>query len=400
MAGATVAIPGSISALETNPAGLTMTMGSVSAQINSSETRDRTVNGSDSKPIMNRQGGLAVVPGNWGYAITYYTPSYEGGSYTSPTTGRTSDYEVSIRQLRFSVARSFLNKRLSLGLNFNIDHATRVAGAEDSSATDFSYKLGAIYHLRNHFLVGMSYTPPQDIGDGLARSGGNDLPGFAQPIKTPMILTIGTGWIPNRYFSLGFSVATVGTTSNSALLRDQNKPVGEYLTLQPRMGASYMIAEYKWVRISTAVGAYYETPRIKEAPNRLHGTFALQVNPWFLNIGFGLDEAERYNNLTFSVGIDIVRTARTLKIIPKDTMPPRNGFWPEPFPVRADGLPPALTEGEKKEFSSPSVGDVGTIIEEIPKNIENTLKGEPIPSEIREMKENQKVRKPMTRKKH
>lgn len=389
MANATVAIPGSISSLETNPAGLTMTMGSVSAQINSNEMRDRTITGVESK-IQSNQWGLSLVPGEWGFALTYYTPSFEGGTYQSPNTGQNNDYEVSLKQVRFLAARSLFKKKLSLGVSFEIDRAIRDLSDETNNATDLSYKLGAIYHVKNHFLIGASYSPPQDIGDSLPRSGNSTLPGFAQPIRTPMILTVGTGWIPNRFFSVGFSIAAVGTTKDTALLRDESRIVGEHFTLQPRLGASYVIAQYDHVKISTAVGTYYETPRIDGIPRQLHGTFAFQVNPWFMNLGLGFDRADRYNNVTFSVGVDIVRAARTLKMIPKDSVPPKNGFWPEPLKVEADGLPDALTAGEVKKYSSPSVGDVSTIISEIPKNIENTLKGKPTASELRELKNNRK----------
>lgn len=386
MANATVAIPGSISSLESNPAGLTMTMGSVSAQINSNEMQDRSITGAEGKKIQSNQWGVAVVPGDWGYSLAYYTPNFEGGSYVSPNTGRSTDYEVTLKQLRFSLSHAVLKKRLSLGASFEINHAIRNVSTSDYGATDFSFKLGAIYHIRNHFLVGICYAPPQDIGDSQPRSGNPELPGFAQPIRTPMLLNVGSGWIPNRFFSLGFSVMAVGTTHNTALLRDENRVVGERFTLQPHVGASYLIAEYKHLKISTAMGSYYENPRIEGVPHRLHGTFAFQVNPGFMNVGFGVDRAERYKNVIFSIGIDIVRAARALKMIPKDSVPPLGGFWPDPMKIGADGLPETLTAGEAKEFASPSLGDVGTIISEIPENIGNTLQGKPTASEVREEK--------------
>jgi len=393
MANATVAIPGSISALETNPAGLTMTMGNVSAQVNSNEMRDPEITGSQSAGIHNNHWGLAVIPGNWGYALTYYTPSFEGGNYTSPNTGRESDYEVSLKQLRGSLSRAFFKKKLSIGATLELTRGVRNISSQEYGATDLTFKLGAIYHLKNHFLIGASYAPPQSIGDSLPISGSPELPGFAQPIRTPSILTLGTGWIPNRFFSLGLSVSAVGTTENTALFRDESRMVGQHFTLQPRFGASYVIAQYDFIKISTAAGTYYESSRTESSPNRVHGTFAFQVNPWFLNVGIGFDRAERYNNSIFSIGIDIVRAARTLKMIPKETVTAITGVWPNPMKVEADGLPDTLTSGEEKEYASPSVSDVGTIIREIPKNIENTLKGKPLDSEVREKNSRKKRKK-------
>ena len=130
MAGATVAIPNSISSIETNPAGLTMTMGSVTAQINSNELEDPTITGQDQKKIRSSQWGLTVTPGDWGYAITYYTPNFEGGDYISGNTGRQAEYEVSLKQLRLSVSHSLLNKRLSIGASAEINHAIRTTNFE------------------------------------------------------------------------------------------------------------------------------------------------------------------------------------------------------------------------------------------------------------------------------
>lgn len=400
MANAGVAIPGSISSLETNPAGLTMTMGSVSAQINSNEMQDRGITGSSERKVRSSLWGLAVIPNDWGYSITSYSPSFEGARYTSKLTGNPNDIEVSHRQVRLSVARAMMNHRLSLGFSLQMDQATREISGENFGATGASFKIGAIYHVRNHFLLGASFSPKQELGSSDANSGNPQLPGFAQPIRTPMLLNVGAGWMPNRYFSVGLAVVAVGKTENTALLRDESKTVGGSFTFQPRIGASYTIAQYKFIKVSTALGAYYEDPRTEGVPKRIHSTFAFQVNPYFMNVGFGIDRAERFNNLTFSIGIDIVRTLRTFKVIPSDSVPPLNGFWPKPLEVKADGLAETLTYGETKDFSGPSVGDVKSIIEEIPANISNQLKGELTEFEKREkIKEAQPKQKGKRRKK-
>jgi hypothetical protein len=377
MAGATVAIPTSISSLESNPAGLTMTMGSVTAQINSNDMEDRTIAGAGQKKIQSNQWGVTVTPGDWGYALTYYTPNFEGGSYTSPNTGRTSEYEISLKQLRLSASRSLFRKKLSLGLSFEVNHALRKLGTEEHAATDLSYNLGAIYHVRRHFLVGVSYSPAEEIGGGIVGSGIPELQAYAQPVRKPMLLTVGTGWIPNRFFKAGFSVGLVGSTKNTALLRDQSITVGDGTTLQPRLGASYVIAEYDHLKIASAAGTYYETSRVSGIPNRLHGTASVQVNPYFINLGIGVDRATDFNNLFISIGFDIVRGLRTFDIIPKEPIPSANGFWPAPLEKSADGLPDALTVGERKTHSAPSAEEVGEIIENIPTNIENKISGKP-----------------------
>lgn len=398
MAGATVAIPNSVSSIETNPAGLTMTMGSVTAQINSNEMEDKTITGSGQKKIRSNQWGLTVTPGDWGYALAYYTPNFEGGTYQSQNTGQASEYEVSLKQLRFSVAHSLMDKKLSVGASIELNHAIRNVGELEYGATDFSYRLGAIYHIRNHFLIGASYSPPQEIGNSIIGSGSPDLPGFAQPIRTPMLLNVGAGWIPNRFFDAGFSILLVGSTKDTALLRDQNLTVGEGLTLQPRLGASYIIGQFDHLKISAAMGTYYETSRVEGEPNRLHFTSALQVNPWFVNLGAGVDRATNYNNFFISVGFDFVRGLRTFEIIPKEPVPALDGFWPKPFLKQSDGLSDALTVGEAKKYSGPSAGDVQKIIENIPARIGDKFRAKPSVPDPQLSKPEKKVKKKSRRK--
>jgi hypothetical protein len=386
MAGATVAIPDSVTALETNPAGLTMTMGSVTAQINSNEATDRRLTGSDKIKVRSTQWGLTATPNKWGYAVAYYSPSYEGGHYISPVTSTAQNYEVSTKKLRFSVSRGLMKRRLSVGAGVELNRGIRKVGELSDDATGVSFQLGAIYHVRKHYLIGMSFSPAQELGSNTGGTGGGQMPGFARPIRSPMLLNVGAGWIPNRYFSFGLSVIAVGTTEDTALLQDQSVTVGDRFTLQPRMGVSYILGEYKNLRISTAAGTYYEMSRIAGTANRLHGTFSFQVKPWFVNAGVGIDRAEHYNNIFLSVGFDIVRTLRTFNIIPREPVPPLRGFFPPPTRVSADGLPDGLTAGEDREFGSPSVGDVKDIIENIPANIENKFKGEPSEQEKEEAK--------------
>jgi long-subunit fatty acid transport protein len=377
MAGATVAIPDSVTALDTNPAGLTMTMGSVTAQINSNEASDRRLTGSEQIKVRSTQWGLTATPNKWGYAVAYYSPSYEGGHYISPVTGNAQHYEVSKKKLRLSVSRGMLKRKLSVGLGVELNRGIRRIGELSDDATGVSFQAGVLYHVKKHFLVGASFSPATEIGSNTGGGGAGELPGFARPIRSPALLNVGAGWIPNRYFSFGFSVIAVGTTEDTALLQDQSVTVGDRFTLQPRAGLSYILGEYKNLRISTAAGTYYEMSRTAGHSNRLHGTFSFQVKPWFVNAGIGVDRAEHYNNVFLSIGFDIVRTLRTFNIIPRDSVPPLNGFFPRPTRVSADGLPDGLTAGEYREFESPSVGDVKDIIENIPTNIENKFKGEP-----------------------
>lgn len=399
MAGATVAVPYSIGALEANPAGLAMTMGSVSAQIYSTEMTDRAVTGSDRRTITNREGGLSLAPNEWGYSIALYAPNSEEGDYQSPNTGTSDTYDVALKQLRFAVARSFLDRKLSVGAGVNLNLATRELGGQSYGGTKLSPIFGAIYHWRKHILFGASVSPGYDVGGSDPASGGAAMPGFAQPIRMPSLLTVGAGWMPNRFLTAGFSVTGAGKTSETGLLRDQGDTVGDAFTLQPRFGANYTLGEFRNFKFSAAAGTYYEATRTETIPNRLHGTFAFQVNAWFANVGLGVDEAERYHNFIFGIGIDLVRTFRLFGLIPKDTVPPYRGVFPPPLELEADGMPDGLTAGERKRFQAPSVGDVKKIVEEIPENIGSKLKGEPTIPEKQEAAEAERAKNPPKAKK-
>lgn len=397
MAGATVAVPNSVSSLESNPAGLTMTMGSVTAQINSGEMEDKTITGSNTK-LQDTQWGLTVTPGNWGYSVAYYSPVFEGGNYTSPNTGQSSEYEASLKQVRLAVSH-LVSKKLSVGFGLDFYRALRNIGEDKYSSMDLNYKIGAIYHVRKHILVAATFSPEQEIGNSVLSSGGAEMPGFAKPIQIPLVLTVGLGWIPNRFFTTGFSMSAVGATRNTGLLRDQNITVGNRVTLQPKIGASYVIGQYDNLKIQASVGTYYETSRVDGEPNRLHGTGALSVNPYFANLGIGLDKATRFTNFFVSIGVDIVRFVRTFDIIPPEPVPALNGFYPPAFEIKADGLPEPLTRDEEKEFAAPSASDVTDILKNVPQNIENKFEGKPSVQELKQNEDELKAKRRKARRK-
>jgi hypothetical protein len=397
MSGATVAVPNSVSNLESNPAGLTMTMGSVTAQINSGEVEDNTITGSNTK-LQDSQWGLTVTPGNWGYSVAYYSPAFEGGSYTSPNTGQASEYEASLKQVRFAVSH-LVTKRLSVGFGLDFYRAIRNVGEDKYSSMDLNYKIGAIYHVGNHILVAATFSPEQEIGNSVFSSGAAEMPGFAKPIMIPLVLTTGVGWIPNRFFTAGFALSAVGATKNTALLRDENISVGNRLTLQPKIGASYVLGQYDHLKIQVSVGSYYETSRVDGESNRFHGTGSLSVNPYFANLGIGIDKAVKYNNFFVSIGVDIVRLVRTFDIIPPDPVPALGGFYPKPFEISADGLPEPLTRDEEKEFAAPSASDVTDIIKNVPKNIENKFEGKPSVQEQKQKEDELRAAKRKKRRK-
>jgi len=351
MAGATVALPNTISAVEANPAGLAMTLPSVSAQINSYSVQQPELNRSG-EAVKEYQWGLGANLPPWGFALSYYSTASE----------KVGSSEIDIRQFRMGVGR-LLGKRLAVGFNFEVHKADREFNGNTYNAGKIGWRLGVLYKLKDHWILGASYAPALIID-----AGAEDTPssGFNQAIEEPQIVSFGVGFLPNRFFKAGFSVLAVGGTERTTLLFDQNIPYGQRFTLQPRVGASYVLAEYNWIKAEFATGSYLEVSRIGGQSDRLHFTFGLEVNPWFINTGVGSDLSSHYKNFSASLGIDIVRTARFFGIIPKDPVPPYQGVLPSMTRISNDGLPSGFTQGEKQKIAQPSVKDVQKIIQQIP----------------------------------
>ncbi len=375
MAGATVATPISISAAEGNPAGYGMLTGSISAQINKISLGDTRLQRSG-EPIDSSQWGLGVSPSHQGYSLSYYSPQTESGTYASPNTGDTVKTEVSLKELRLTTARAFFDDHLALGISLELLKAVRELNSASSNAYGLSYQVGALYRLPYHILLGGSFSPQARVSPASNPDSQNIMPGFNRAVVRPLLATGGAGWIPNRFFKIGASLTYAGATDNTALLADQTVITGATATWVPRLGASYVVAEYTNFKVEGALGSYYDSSRLSDSSNRVHVTAGLEANPYFINLGTGIDIADGYKNIMLSVGIDIVRTARAFDIIPKDPVPAINKRWPDAFTILPDGLPEGLTRGEERKFGSTNVQQVEKIIEDVPGNISKRVSGE------------------------
>lgn len=373
MGGATVAFPSSIAAAQINPAGFAMVTASLSAQIVKNTKEDLHVQKS-SNQSSNQQWGLGVNPSPWGFGILYYTPTTENGNYQSPNTGNNLETEITVKEVRIAVAHAFFENKFSIGASFGIAKAFRTLGPYEFNETSFDFEVGVLYCLPQHFILGASFIPQNTIQTSDSKPLQNEMPGFDQHVIVPAQTTAGVAWVPNRFFKTGFSLTYVSTIPNAGLLSDQSKTVGAYPILQPRLGASYVLAEYPNFKIEYAFGGYFEPSRIAGESNRLHGTMGLEVQPWFINTGIGFDLASNYKNVMLGLTIDIVRTARALEIIPPDPVPPYGGFFPPMFRVMADGLPAGMTKGEPSSAAPPNLGEIQEIIYDIPKRIKNRIK--------------------------
>lgn len=372
MAGATIAIPRSISAAEFNPASFAMTLESIKASLNSNTIRDDHIHAKNKYDTS--QWGLGISPSPWGFGFTFFTPSAEVGTYTSPNTLNTVEAEVRVRQYRLSIARMF-GKKLSLGLSVGISQMSQTLGDMNVKTAAPAVRFGALYKLQNLWIIGASLSPRIDIGPPNDPPYQQDMPGFFNSVMVPVVGSAGVGWVPNQFFRAGFGLTVVGKSRNAALLGDENALIGEHITFQPSLGASYVIQEHRFLRTEVSAGTYFETSRISGRSSRLHGTFGIDLTPWFLTTGLAFDLSAGYSNVLFVVGIDVIRTLRTFDLVPQPALKPYNGFFPKPTEVSADGLPAGLAKGEKQTVPSENLGSVKELIKEIPARLEKKLDG-------------------------
>jgi hypothetical protein len=382
MAGATVALPASISAAQTNPAGYALETGSVSAQINRITVYDMRIQ-PDGQPIDSSQWGFAASPPPWGFSITYYSPITENANYLSPLSGNSDLTEVSIKELRVNVSRTFFDSQLALGISGELVKAVREIGPYSYDSEVPSFMLGALYRLPKHIVLGAGYIPPLTIGPNSNDYPQPEMVGFNRSVLRPSEVDLGVGWVPNRFFKIGLQATYAGDTTNTALLADQTVETGGHPTWVPRLGESYVIADFKNFKSEWAVGTYYETSRLSGQSDRTHLTTGLDVNPWFINLNAGFDLASDYRNFMMGIGIDIVRTLRFFDIIPNDPTPHYDGVLPAPMEISADGFPDAMTPGEYRVAPSTSLGAVVDIIAEGPKNIADKFAGRPTLVQLR-----------------
>jgi len=386
MAGATVAVPDSLSGAEANPAGFAMTVTSISAQISSNTTRDPHIQQSGNDTYNTNQWGLAVSPPPWGFGMNYSVPSIESGDYVSPNTGHDLKTEVSVEAFRVGVAHAFFQSKLSLGIDIGFSSATRNLGPYSFGGTALNTEFGALYRLHDRILIGASFQPGSTIKPSGSAQTQTELPGFNQAILMPSVFAVGVAWVPNRFFKLGTDLHIVGTTPNSALLANENEIVGASWTLQPRLGGSYRFAEFKNFTLEYQLGTYFETSRIEGVSDRLHGTTSLEMTAWFVNTGVGFDYADQYQNFILVVGIDVIRTLRVFDIIPNDPSPPYQGFFPPPTRQVPEGLPQGMTDGEPRTDTPISVQDATRIIKNIPTRIQQKVS----PKQKQKKKKNKK----------
>jgi hypothetical protein len=184
------------------------------------------------------------------------------------------------------------------------------------------------------------------------------LPGFFQPLDVPSHFDLGVGWIPNRYIRGDFQLTFLGRTQGAALLANDAVGVGDSFTVQPHFGFAYQFLDYRAIQSTLFAGTYFETSQIQDTSDRLHGTIGLEVKPWFITAGLGLDRSANYKNFLISVGFDLGRILQDLNLVPTPHEPPREGFLPRPFIQSDEGLARPLVNVEDWNPRGPEMNPV------------------------------------------
>jgi hypothetical protein len=345
MSGATVGLADTYIAALDNPAGLAMTLGGGDTNFATDTIYDGNVQNYENW-IQTYHFGVALNQYPWGFSVGYVVPAVEGQIYQLQSPEKdVARLGIRAHEFHLSAGRIFLNNKLALGASLVLGQSETMIGSITTSTFNNSYysysvgaKLGVSYQLPKRFILGASYSMPMHYPVNTPDNFDRQLPGFFQPIDVPSKIALGIGWIPNRFLRADFTTFLVGTNENAALLGNDSTRVGLNPTLQPKIGVAYNFVDYKELRATAFIGTYYEVSRIQNAPSRLHGTVGIEVKPWILSLGWGLDTSTNYRNYFGSIGVDVFKVMEKLDIIPAMWRPPYAGIAPKPGHFSDEGL--------------------------------------------------------------
>ncbi len=374
--GSNVGLPDTYLASENNPAGLAMTLSSVALQTASNDVKDLHIQ-NEQNSLTTRRWGAAINPDPWGFSLGFASPTSEGGQYFFPGGGSFSG-RIKTEEIKGAAATRIFRDRLAVGLGIGFVKTIWSMDMLQTTSYDFYLNAGLLLKLDNHLLFGIGYRPGGTSSSDQIFQSAPVSASFIQPVLNPYVLSTGMGWMPNRFFKAGVTALIVGATPEARLLSDQTIAVGSRVTVQPRIGGSYIFVQYPTFEMEAMAGTYYEVSRIQGKSSRLHGTFGIELTPWFYSLGFGVDRAPRYSNYLVTLGIDIVRALRAFEIIPPDRVPSYNGSLPPPTRVSNIGLPGYVGEHPKEndqvaDSGQPTLGDVVDMAEKTPMKIKEKL---------------------------
>jgi hypothetical protein len=343
MGGATVGLADTFIAALDNPAGLAMTVGVGDIHYATNDIHDQHVQSFDTASSPDSVGlALGLYP--WAVSLGYLSHYDEESTYRLQSLlGNPIALRVTTRELVLSAARVFFHNRLSIGAGLILGQAVREMASPllklDRSYASYTagVTVGVTVQLPRRLLFGASFSSPLHYG-GAVSERTLPIPGFFQPVEVPWRVSLGLGFIPNRFFRADLTLHLFTATPRTALVRDEAALVGQRVTLQPRLGVAYVFADFKELKSTLFAGLYFESSRIAGTGDRLHGTLGVEARIWIITVGGGIDFAGGYRNLLVSVGADVFGILARLDVIPKFWTPPSNRMFPHPFKFADDGL--------------------------------------------------------------
>lgn len=337
MAGATTGLADTFIASVDNPSGLAMTDDVGDDTFTSNNVNDGEVQNFQNAMTSNFVG-FAVAPYPWGLGFGVIS-TQEGQPYTIPDAPTSAPVSLQIvtREAQLSASRVFLNDRLGIGATLRLGQAEEDAdlGNNPLTAAFHSYAVGAtvgaMWQFPRRWLLGVSYQTSMRYSVNATSVPTTVPPGFFQPVFTPSRTSFGIGWIPNWFFRASAQATLIGSTPDTALLSNEDIPVGVNAVWSPRIGASYIFCDYKEIRGTVFAGSYYEFTQVQGESNRLHGTAGVELKPWIFTVGTGVDSAHDYRNVLVSLSVDIFKVMAKLDFIPTPWHPRYTGFFHDPF---------------------------------------------------------------------
>lgn len=375
MSGATLGLADNLVGTIDNPAGLAMTLGGTTAQITTTSVSDGYVQ-DFSQSISTTSFGIASSLYRWGLSFSIWNPYAEGQSYT--LNGETLKPTLDLVEYRFGVAYVLPNHRWSFGVNVGVGVVDRtlqrLSGTSSTTSTAVVGSIGIQHQLPRRWILGLSYHFPSNYKDALATDPTQGVTQFHQAVHRPSRLGVGVGWIPSRTFQFGVTLYAIAPVSGAAPLRNTSISTGASLTLQPRLGVSYMYADYKEYEGGVMLGSYLEPSTIDSTADRVHLTTGITAEPWIFDFGIAYDTAKQYENFIVTAGIDFIKVLSKLDLIPTPYRPQSAGFLPAPDAFTDEGLPRPLVKEWKDRGPPVNIIEVG---KQLPAKIEEKLSGVP-----------------------
>ncbi len=156
----------------------------------------------------------------------------------------------------------------------------------------------------------------------------------------------------------------ISPEADSFRFHSPSERLGEGWAVQYHAGVDYRFLCLKNLHSLIFSGIYFDHSRSAQN-SRVHLTWGLEFNPWFVRLNAGIDMAPGYRNVAFGVGVDIADILRMLKVFPPEVQAPAGGAFPSPLEISDDWLPTQLQDNPDDAFQT-----IGPGLEDIPKTLE------------------------------